>query len=528
MKRTILFAAAAAGVVAAALLGLPALAARFDRRDAGRNDFAEELRAPDGSPYWLLTTGAANAWLLPCDGGYFLIDSGYPEDWGRFSAGMEAAGLDIRSIRALFITHAHDEHAGFAARLKEETGCVLLLPRESLPDLERGRFIWTGVSANPAIDALGRLYNLVKGRTFGFDPVVPRADDLILVRGAADAARSFGIRGTFLHTPGHSADSWSLVLDDGRAFVGDAAMNTLAAFGAGHRPIFMEDRRETYRSMEAVRAAGAVLIHSGHGPAFPADALPRFREEADRGPGVGALGPYSLKLLPGFLLVFLLLYLLRDGPRLARAGVYILGFILMRDLMTGAGFWSFDSAPVFWLRFAADGSLLFLLAAGSLAASLAILAFERNRGGLPVWIRGRALPALAAGAAGAAAAAGPLLLAYSGILPGERGGAFPVSLAPALLAVALCGNLLEELLFRGFLQEELAASGLGERRAAAASGIAFGLCHVFLAYTVTEVGLPLVLFAAWEGCICGALKKRFGLLSAVLAHGLAVFALSFF
>jgi glyoxylase-like metal-dependent hydrolase (beta-lactamase superfamily II)/membrane protease YdiL (CAAX protease family) len=508
-----------------ATVGIPAVVQAVravDRRGTDAGSVVTTHIAPDGTEYRQISAGPANAWLLPADDGYFLIDTGYPEDYDRFVAGLEYVGIDIADIRYLFITHAHDEHAGFAARLKRETGCTLILPRRSLEGLASGRFDWEGVSVNLAVEVAGRLYNSVKRRDFSFEPVVPQADDIILDESTGHIARSWGVKGSFVPTPGHSADSWSLVMDDGRAFVGDAAMNYLTFLGTGRRPIFMEDRRGVYESMDLLRATGAELILTGHGPPFPVDELPRFQPVAAAGPGPAGLMRYSLQLAPGIALAVILLWLTRRGSRSFRIWIYILAFIFMRDLMTPLGLWSVGSDPVFWLRFAADGPILFTLASGSLLVSLLIMAFERGRGPALVWFTNRRIIAIGAALLAAGVVAAPVLLLRSGILPGEVGGAFPPRLLPAVLAIALAGNLLEELLFRGYLQAEFVVQGLHPTAAAIASGVAFGFGHLFLAFTVTSAGFALVLFTLWEGIMCGFMRLRFGLAAAVITHGAAI------
>lgn len=517
-------------IVCAALLGLLILIGAlkmtvlaFDRRLPGElSPVLTPWDAPSGERYWRVSAGAANAWLLPAHGGYLMVDTGYPGDYIAFRRGLDQAGIGIEEIRYLFITHAHDEHAGFAAVLKTDSGCSLIVPELSLTGLAAGRFDWQGVSVNPAVDILGRLYNLFKNRDFSFPPVIPGSEDYLLTGLESDLPRSLGIAGTFLATPGHSADSWSLILDDGTVFAGDAAMNTLNLFGAGNRPIFMEDRREVYASLDLLKNRGARWILTGHGDAFPAERLPRYREQTLPGPGLSALVPYLMKLTPGFLLMFSLLFLGGRNNQGLRIFLYLLGFILMRDLMTPFGFWTFGSGPVFWIRFAADGALLTVLALSSLAMSALVLINERRQGHSPGWFKAGPGKGALAGLLGALAVTLPLLLAYRGILPGERGGAFPASLIPLVFFLGLSGNLLEELLFRGFLQPWLEKSGLSSLRAALSSGLLFGLCHVFLAYTVTDVGWPLVLFATWEGLLCGFISRKYGLAPAVLTHGLAV------
>lgn len=46
-----------------------------------------------------------------------------------------------------------------------------------------------------------------------------------------------------------------------------------------------------------------------------------------------------------------------------------------------------------------------------------------------------------------------------------------------------------------------------------------------LATTMAEVGWPLLAFTLWEGLICAFLRMRRGVITAALAHGVAIFLL---
>ncbi|MDA3951167.1 MAG: MBL fold metallo-hydrolase, partial [Spirochaeta sp.] len=198
-----LLAVSALLVLVIVVVAIPAIVRTVDRRGEDVAGVVTTHYAPDGSEYWQISAGPANAWLLPADNGYLLVDTGYREDYDRFVAGLEHVGIDIADIRYLFITHAHDEHAGFAARLKREAGCTLIVPRDSLDGLAAGRFDWEGVSVNVAVEMVGRLYNAVKQRDFSFEPVEPREDDIVLDESDTEIAREWGVAGTFVPTPGH-------------------------------------------------------------------------------------------------------------------------------------------------------------------------------------------------------------------------------------------------------------------------------------------------------------------------------------
>ncbi len=95
--------------------------------------------------------------------------------------------------------------------------------------------------------------------------------------------RRLGIAGRILWTPGHTAGSISVLLDDGRAFVGDAAMNFLRLCRTGYRPLYAEDYSQVFRSWARLLEAGARQIYPAHGRPFAAARL----QEALREMGAG-------------------------------------------------------------------------------------------------------------------------------------------------------------------------------------------------------------------------------------------------
>lgn len=129
------------------------------------------------------------------------------------------------------------------------------------------------------------------------------------------------------------------------------------------------------------------------------------------------------------------------------------------------------------------------------------------------------------GILGGVVVAAPFVLVGLGAPLDARGGAVAVGLLPALLFMALVGNFLEELLFRGFLQGyfEEHLSGV---RAAVLSGLLFAAAHIFLATTVTDLGWPVLLFVTVEGLACAFIYRSFGLVASTLTHGVAIFVLA--
>lgn len=234
---------------------------------------------------------------------------------------------------------------------------------------------------------------------------------------------------------------------------------------------------------------------------------------------------YSLRVTPGLVLLVAVWLLVRGPALAARIAILVAGFILLRDAMTPLGFWSFGgSGAGLWVRFADDGALLLVLGAMS---ALIVLLLHRCAPGLRTLVRwGRVdVRSVGLGLAGAAVVVAPFALAYRFVPIEERGGEVALTLLPALLVFALFGNFLEEVLFRGYLQGLLARSH-GPVRTVLASGTFFAAGHIFLASTVTAVGVPLLLFTLIEGLVCAEVARRRGVIASTVTHGVAIFALA--
>ena len=231
---------------------------------------------------------------------------------------------------------------------------------------------------------------------------------------------------------------------------------------------------------------------------------------------VPVLLDYLMRLAPGFALFAACLVLLPRRATGARIALYIGLLVLVRDAMTPAGLWHIGEGVR--LGFHRDPAVLATLGVTSLAGVVFLVAVERDLRPLLVWRRASLPAGVAAGLATGAALALPLQALWG--FPFAQLGAGLGFLA-GLALLAYLGNLLEEVLFRGYLQSRL-AERVTPLRAALLSGLVFAACHSFLAITVTDAGWPILAFTLAEGVACGLLAMRYGLVSATLAHGTAI------
>ena len=54
-----------------------------------------------------------NTWLYAVSDGWVMVDTGYPESMDRVIHRMKRVGILPEEVKVVFLTHAHDDHAGF-------------------------------------------------------------------------------------------------------------------------------------------------------------------------------------------------------------------------------------------------------------------------------------------------------------------------------------------------------------------------------------------------------------------------------
>jgi glyoxylase-like metal-dependent hydrolase (beta-lactamase superfamily II) len=187
-----------------------------------------------------VTDRSTNYWVVGGTLGRLLVDLGWPGRVGALVAALDRKGIRVADVPYGVATHYHMDHAGAAQDLKA-LGMRLVVLDVQDPHVDR-----MAGDMKPE-DRYTR---------------ITRHDNVALTCDASRAwlARTLGIAGELVHTPGHSDDSVSLVLDDGAVFTGDLTWPGFA-------------REEELATVEAswarLRALGARTVHAGHGPVRP-------------------------------------------------------------------------------------------------------------------------------------------------------------------------------------------------------------------------------------------------------------------
>ncbi|ABS62702.1 Abortive infection protein [Parvibaculum lavamentivorans DS-1] len=235
--------------------------------------------------------------------------------------------------------------------------------------------------------------------------------------------------------------------------------------------------------------------------------------------GIDILWAYNMRMAPGLLAFALCLALLPRAAAGLRTALYIAIFILIRDAMTPAGLWSFEGLRISFFN---EPMVLATLGVMSVLGVIFLVSVERDMRPLLVWRKGTLIEGGMVGL-GAGLAIGIGAASLSGLSPMLWD--FTPGFILGLVILAYGGNLLEEVLFRGYLQGRLEQI-VTPVRAALLSGLVFAACHSYLAITVTNGGWPILAFTAIEGIACGFVRLRYGIWAATLTHGTAILLIS--
>ncbi|TAK15852.1 MAG: MBL fold metallo-hydrolase [Acidobacteria bacterium] len=182
---------------------------------------------------------STNYWVISEGNSRLLVDLGWPGMAGALFANLERKGIPFNEVRYGFATHYHMDHAGAAQDLKSR-GMRLIVTPEQVASIE------------PMTQWMKPEFN--------YTPIVMADNLVVALSESRRLLKSIGFDGELVHTPGHSDDSVSLILDSGEAFTGDLTPPALAT----------EEQRDAIESSwQSLRDRGASLVYAGHGPVRP-------------------------------------------------------------------------------------------------------------------------------------------------------------------------------------------------------------------------------------------------------------------
>jgi glyoxylase-like metal-dependent hydrolase (beta-lactamase superfamily II) len=164
--------------------------------------------------------------------------------------------MGIKNIDYLVLTHAHFDHAANAHKIQEKYKAKVIVQREDEP--------WLSAGDNVLPRGTNRItrfiVNLLAKRLFHLFRYEPCKPDILV--DSLYNLESFGENVYLVHTPGHTAGSMSLIVDDELALAGDTLFG---AFRWSVFPPYASDPEKMVRTCGKLLETNCSLFLPSHG-----------------------------------------------------------------------------------------------------------------------------------------------------------------------------------------------------------------------------------------------------------------------
>ncbi len=228
------------------------------------------MKESDKNQIIRIPMGTSNAYLVTNKGHAILIDAGIKKKEKKIIDALEGMNLSPHDIQLIILTHAHYDHCGSLKALKDITKAKILVHKAEAECLHQGYCevpqgtMWF----SKALSAIGRTLAKKLGE---YAPVAPD----ITISGRFDL-HEYGIDGYILPTPGHTAGSISVVIEERHAIVGDALFNIVrhTVF-----PPYANDLKKLLESWKQLLEIGCEYFYPGHGKPFTREKFKKTYEK---------------------------------------------------------------------------------------------------------------------------------------------------------------------------------------------------------------------------------------------------------
>ena len=214
-----------------------------------------------GNIYYVGAT-EVSSFLITTPAGHILLDSGFAETVPLIKANLAQLGFKLEDVKLLINSHAHYDHAGGLADLKEMTGAQLITSEADAAALavgDKGDFQW--------------------GDVFAFKPV--KADRFVH---DGETIELGGVSLTAHLTPGHTrgCTTWTMKVAEGGKqldvlFIGSTTIPGYKLLDNAKYPNIVADYAHTFALLKTLKCD---VFLGPHGSFF---AMKEKRERLDKG-----------------------------------------------------------------------------------------------------------------------------------------------------------------------------------------------------------------------------------------------------
>jgi metallo-beta-lactamase class B len=198
-------------------------------------------------PVYYVGSAGLSSWLIKTRKGLILLDVGVPGNANLVEKNIQALGFRLKDVKVLLNSHAHFDHSGGLAKLKADTGAMLMASAGDRYALEKG--VYPGSESQHVLD---------------FPPVKV---DRVLNDG--DKVSLGGVTLTARITPGHTAGCTSYLLpltEAGQShtafFFCSASIGVNRLVGDPQYPGIVADYRKTFALLKTIKADVYLAPHA--------------------------------------------------------------------------------------------------------------------------------------------------------------------------------------------------------------------------------------------------------------------------
>jgi len=202
--------------------------------------------------------------------GTIMIDGGPPNAINKFKKYLVEFGIDPKEIQLVVLTHADFDHMGSATAIREITGAKIAVHENDRAILEEGQFNFP-----PGVNTWGKISHAILSPLM-HKAMIPSQKADIVLNAKEYPLNAYGIDGKIIHTPGHTAGSVSVLLNNKDAFVGCMAHNIRLFTLRPNLPIYAWDIGMIKESWKILLGQGAKMIYPGHGKPFPVEKIKKY------------------------------------------------------------------------------------------------------------------------------------------------------------------------------------------------------------------------------------------------------------
>ena len=222
-----------------------------------------------------------NTYVYQTSAGYVMVDTGYEHSLAGVEKKLNKRGISLSDIKYVFLTHAHDDHAGFLNELLgKTTDLKVVMSDKAMPTLRRGQNSFDGGCSTAFAWIFCKLMGLVGKSEHRFPPIEACYNDRFIEISQKNKSNLEALlEGEILFTPGHTSDSISLKHGD-IIFCGDAAMNGLPS--SKRLIIWIENVVDFEKTWEQLISTDAKTIYPAHGKPFPKSDLAKYKSKISK------------------------------------------------------------------------------------------------------------------------------------------------------------------------------------------------------------------------------------------------------